>query len=64
MIVTSSRAGRFVEVELIAGLLAEASEVDYALYDEILHKVLKLVPKEKLNSILSEYEDTVYGEVE
>ena len=61
MKVTAGHAGRFVEVELIEDLLAEASEVDYALYAEILNKILKLAPQNKLTAILNEYEDIVYG---
>lgn len=62
MKVIASKVGRFVEVALIEDLLAEASEMSYELYSQILHEILVFTPASDLKKIYDSYEEKVYGE--
>lgn len=61
--ITTARRSN-IEVQMMEDMLAEASEIDYRLYSQILHEVILFAPKDKLQAILNDYEDKVYGEVE
>lgn len=61
MKITAARKGG-IEVQMMEDLLAEASQVSYNLYSQILHRVLLFTPVNELKDIIDDFEEEVYGD--